>query len=446
MYRGTVPGYVVLKDGTVFSGFGFGAEGRILGEVVFNTSMSGYQEVVTDPSYHGQMVTFTYPLIGNYGTSPALAESDKVHSRAVIVREVKNTAWNATCPEAWVDWLAARGTVGVGGIDTRALTRRIREQGAMTACVAAGPDLKVNDLLAAAWSHPDMAGLDLASAVTCAEPYEWSPLAESPASGSPVAEPVAQPVAQPVAEPVAEPAVEPLAGPSAEPGLGKPELPAAWPRFRVVAYDYGIKRSILRNLAAAGCAVTVVPAHWTAEQTLALRPDGVFLSNGPGDPAAVRYAVETIRGLLGKVPIFGICLGHQLLALAVGLSTYKLKFGHRGANHPVRDYLTGRVEITSQNHGFAVEPPVVVKEALERGSVVGDGGVAGLAADDMLLESDHGIVQITHLNLNDGTVEGLQLLDLPAYSVQYHPEASPGPHDSRYLFRRFTDLMSRGAG
>ncbi len=210
----------------------------------------------------------------------------------------------------------------------------------------------------------------------------------------------------------------------------------------MVAYDYGMKRSILRNLAAVGCQVTVVPADWTAEQTLALKPDGVFLSNGPGDPAAVGYAVETIRGLLGKVPVFGICLGHQLLALALGFSTYKLKFGHRGANHPVRDYLTGRVEITSQNHGFAVEPPEVVREALERGSVVGEGGVAGLRAEDMLLESEFGPAQITHLNLNDGTVEGLRLLDLPAYSVQYHPEAGPGPHDSQYLFTRFADIMS----
>ena len=210
----------------------------------------------------------------------------------------------------------------------------------------------------------------------------------------------------------------------------------------MVAYDFGLKRSILRNLAAVGCRVTVVPARWTAEQTLAMKPDGVFLSNGPGDPAAVGYAVETIRGLLGKVPVFGICLGHQLLALAVGFSTYKLKFGHRGINHPVRNYLTGRIEITSQNHGFAVEPPAVVRAALERGSVVGEGGVAGLSADDMMLDSDFGPVQITHLNLNDGTVEGLRLLDLPAYCVQYHPEAGPGPHDSHYLFRQFAEAMS----
>jgi carbamoyl-phosphate synthase small subunit len=394
MYRGDVPGYVVLQDGTVFSGFGFGAQGQILGEVVFNTGMSGYQEVVSDPSYHGQMVTFTYPMIGNYGASDQLLESDKVHSLAIVVREAKNTAWNSSCPEAWVDWLTARGIVGVAGIDTRALTRRIREQGAMSACVAAGSDLKVNDLLAAARALPDMTGQDLVSAVTCREPYEW------------------------------------------------PASPAVGTRFRVVAFDYGIKRSILRNLADVGCQVTVVPAQWTAEQALALEPDGVFLSNGPGDPAAVGYAVESIRGLLGKVPVFGICLGHQLLALALGLSTYKLKFGHRGANHPVRNYLTGQVEITSQNHGFAVESPVVVGEALARGAVVGEGGVAGLKAEDMLLESEFGPAQITHLNLNDGTVEGLRLLGLPAYSVQYHPEAGPGPHDSLYLFRRFADVMN----
>jgi len=395
MYRGDLPGYVVLDDGTVFTGYGFGSPGSVLGEVVFNTGMTGYQEIATDPSYHGQMVTYTYPMIGNYGASDHLLESDQAHSRAIIVREVKNTAWNGTCPQPWVDWLTERGIVGVAGVDTRALTRRIRERGAMTACVAAGEHLKVDDLLAEVRSFPGMAGRDLASAVTCAEPYEWD---------------------------------------------GGPEAPEA--RFRVVAYDFGLKRSILRNLAAVGCRVTVVPAHWTAEQTLAMRPDGIFLSNGPGDPAAVGYAVDTIRGLLGKVPVFGICLGHQLLALAVGLSTYKLKFGHRGINHPVRNYLTGRIEITSQNHGFAVEPPEAVRAALERGSVVGDGSIAGLSADDMILESAYGPVQITHLNLNDGTVEGLRLLDAAAYCVQYHPEAGPGPHDSHYLFRQFADVMA----
>ncbi len=408
MYRGDVPGYVVLKDGTVFRGFGFAAEGQVVGEAVFNTSMSGYQEVVTDPSYHGQMVTFTYPMIGNYGSAEHLLESDHAHSRAIIVREAKNTAWNSTCPEGWLDWLKARSIVGVGGIDTRALTKRLREHGAMTACVANGRHVDVDTLLAATRAFPEMTGQDLASMVTCSDPYEWQ------------------------APPVP-------AWPGSLPGSA---VPPGGRRFRVVAYDYGIKRSILRNLSDAGCDVTVVPAHFTTEQTLALQPDGVFLSNGPGDPAAVGYAVLAIRGLLGKVPVFGICLGHQLLALSLGLTTYKLKFGHRGMNHPVRNYLTGRVEITSQNHGFAVEPPEVVREALDRGSVVGEGGVAGLRAEEMMLETEMGRCQITHLNLNDGTVEGLRLLGLPAYSVQYHPEAGPGPHDSKYLFRQFTELMS----
>jgi carbamoyl-phosphate synthase small subunit len=399
MYRGDIPGYIVLQDGTVLNGFGFGAQGTVLGEVVFNTGMTGYQEIATDPSYHGQMVTYTYPMIGNYGAADHLLESGEAHSRAIIVREIKNTAWNGTCPEAWVDWLTERGIVGVAGVDTRALTRRIREHGAMTACVAAGPGLEVDELLAEVRAFQGMAGRDLASVVTCAEPYEWH-------GGA---------------------------------GVGVETPP---PRFSVVAYDFGLKRSILRNLAAAGCRVTVVPAGWTPEQTLALKPDGVFLSNGPGDPAAVGYAVDTIRGLLGKVPVFGICLGHQLMALAIGLSTYKLKFGHRGINHPVRNYLTGRIEITSQNHGFAVEPPPVVKAALERGSVVGAGGIAGLSADDMMLDSAFGRAQVTHLNLNDGTVEGLRLLDLPAYCVQYHPEAGPGPHDSHYLFRQFAEAMA----
>jgi carbamoyl-phosphate synthase small subunit len=385
MYRGDVPGYVVLKDGTVFEGFGFASNGRVVGEVVFNTGMTGYQEIATDPSYHGQMVTFTYPMIGNYGVSDRLLESDKVHSRATIVREIKNTAWNATCPGAWVDWLEARGIVGVAGIDTRALTRRIREHGAMTACVAAGSDLRISDLLAAAHAHPSMAGRDLAREVTCQEPYTWGDEAAT---------------------------------------------------YSVVAYDYGIKRSILRNLSAVGCHVTVVPAFWKAEQVLELEPDGVFLSNGPGDPAAVDYAVQTIRDLLGRVPMFGICLGHQLLALAVGFATYKLKFGHRGINHPVRNYESGRIEITSQNHGFAVEPPAVVLEA--QGT---DQDLASLDPAAMVLDSDRGPVRVTHLNLNDGTVEGLRLLEAQAYSVQYHPEASPGPHDSHYLFEQFVESM-----
>ncbi len=385
MYRGETPGYVVLEDGTVFQGFGFSAPGRVLGEICFNTGMTGYQEVATDPSYHGQMVTFTYPMIGNYGAADHLLESDTVHSRAIVVREVKNTNYNRTCPSAWVEWLRSRSVVGVGGVDTRALTRRIREAGAMTACVAAGGDLRVNDLLREVRSFPALSGRDLVREVTCAEPY----------------------------------VVSTTAG-----------------RYHVVAYDFGMKRSILKNLLEVGCRVTVVPAHWTAAQVMGLEPDGVFLSNGPGDPEPVTYAVEALRDLLGRVPVFGICLGHQLMALALGLPTYKLKFGHRGINHPVKNYLLDSIEITSQNHGFAVAPPPAVVDVWEEG-----GDLSSIRASDMLLDTEMGKVQVSHLNLNDGTVEGLRLLERPAFCVQYHPEAGPGPHDSLYLFRQFVDLM-----
>jgi carbamoyl-phosphate synthase small subunit len=385
VYRSETPGYVVLEDGTLYEGFGFGAEGRVFGEIVFNTGMTGYQEVATDPSYHGQMVTFTYPMIGNYGAADRLLESDTVHSRALVVREVKNTNYNRTCPEAWVEWLHGRGVVGVGGIDTRALTRRIRERGAMTACVAMGEGVAVDELLRDTLSYPVLSGRDLVREVTCAEPF-------------------------------------------AVPDEGGP--------YHVVAYDFGMKRSILRNLIAAGCRVTVVPAHWTAAQVLDLDPDGVFLSNGPGDPEPVDYAVRAIRDLIGRVPVFGICLGHQLMALAMGLSTYKLRFGHRGINHPVKNYLLDSIEITSQNHGFAVSPPEVVERVLSE-----EGDLSAIAAEDMVLDTALGAVQVSHLNLNDGTVEGLRSLEHAAFCVQYHPEAGPGPHDSLYLFRQFAELM-----
>jgi carbamoyl-phosphate synthase small subunit len=387
VYRSDRPGYVILKDGAVFSGFGFGAPGKVFGEIVFNTGMTGYQEVTTDPSYYGQMVTFTYPMIGNYGAADHLLESGKVHSRAIVVREAKNTRYNRTCPEAWVDWLHRHDVVGVAGIDTRALTRRIRAHGAMTACVAAGDELSVNAVLEETRAFPSLAGRDLVHAVTTQEPYTVSTTAAS---------------------------------------------------YHVVAFDYGIKRSILKNLLEVGCRVTVVPATWTPKQVLDLEPDGVFLSNGPGDPAPVEYAVQCIRGLLGKVPVFGICLGHQLLSLAVGFATYKLAFGHRGINHPVKNYVRGAIEITSQNHGFAVMPPAAVTEAMDEGR-----DLSTLDAGLMLLDCDVGAAQVTHLNLNDGTVEGLRLLDVPAFCVQYHPEAGPGPHDSRYLFREFVALMER---
>jgi len=401
VYRGDVPGYVVLEDGTVFLGFGFGAEGKVFGEIVFNTGMTGYQEIVTDPSYHGQMVTFTYPMIGNYGVGRPLMESSGVRAGAVVVREVKNTNYNRTCPEAWVDWLAANGVVGVGGVDTRALTRRIREQGAMTGCVAAGRELSVNGLLEETRGFPALSGRDLVRDVTCPAPYEAR-------------------------------AAELFADDSS-PHVGES-------RYHVVAVDYGIKHSILRRLLAQGCRVTVVPAGYSAADILALEPQGVFLSNGPGDPAPLTYAVNTIRSLIGRVPIFGICLGHQLLSLAVGLSTYKLRFGHRGINHPVKNFPGDFIEITSQNHGFAVEPPPVVTEVLAR-----DGDLSAIPADALWVDSSFGRAQVTHLNLNDGTVEGLELRDVGAFSVQYHPEAGPGPHDSRYLFGRFVGLMERAA-
>ncbi len=390
MYRSEIPGYVVLKDGTVYQGFGFAAPGRVFGEIVFNTGMTGYQEVITDPSYYGQMVTFTYPMNGNYGAADHLLESGAVHSRAIVVREAKNTNYNRTCPDAWVEWLHHQGVTGVGGVDTRALTRRIRAHGAMTACVAAGPDLKVNDLLEETRAYPSLSGRDLVRAVTCSEPYVVA------TSGA---------------------------------------------RYHVVAFDYGMKRSILKNLLEVGCRVTVVPAAFTPRQVLELEPDGVFLSNGPGDPAPVEYAVASLRGLLGQVPVFGICLGHQLMALAVGFSTYKLKFGHRGINHPVKNYLKDAIEITSQNHGFAVAPPQAVAQTRERG-----GDLASIDPSHMVLESDFGSVQVSHLNLNDGTVEGLRLRDVPAFCVQYHPEAGPGPHDSVYLFQEFARLMEGAAG
>jgi len=378
-------GVLILADGTTIWGRGFGAEGHAVGEVCFNTAMTGYQEVMTDPSYAGQIVTFTFPHIGNVGTNPEDIEADTPAAVGCVVRQDVTSPSNFRSAEGFDAWMKRKGRVGLSGVDTRALTRRIRERGAMTACVAAGSEFRVNDLLEEVRAFPSMSGQDLAREVTCARSY-------------------------------------PVGAPDAD--------------FHVVAFDYGMKRSILKNLLEVGCRVTVVPAHWTAAQVLELEPDGVFLSNGPGDPEPVDYAVEAIRGLLGRVPVFGICLGHQLLALAVGFKTYKLKFGHRGINHPVKNYLRDAIEITSQNHGFAVESlPLVAKVAATGGD---------LSAIDpalMIADSTVGAVQVTHLNLNDGTVEGVRLRDVPAFSVQYHPEAGPGPHDSIYLFREFVELM-----
>ena len=368
---------LLLEDGTFFEGRAFGARGQKCGEVVFNTSMSGYQEILTDPSYHEQIVTMTYPLIGNYGTNPADWESRKVFVAGFVVKE------NCTCPSNWRngasldEYLTRSGIVGIEGIDTRSLVRHIRTQGAMRG-ILSSTEADRETLMQKLQEYPGLVGRDIVRDVTVDKPYEWK-----------------------------EGVVDVLTGERMQP-------PA---RYKVVAFDFGIKQNILRLLVSHGCEVVVVPARTPANDVLARKPDGVFLSNGPGDPAAVTYAIDTVRSLLGKVPIFGICLGHQILGLALGGATFKLKFGHRGANHPVKNLDTGRIEITSQNHGFCVD-------------------LDSLAGKD---------VHLTHMNLNDNTLEGFRCDKLSAFSVQYHPEASPGPHDSRYLFDEFTKLMDARA-
>ena len=369
---------LVLEDGTVFEGEAFGAIPReTTGEVVFNTSMTGYQEILTDPSYAGQIVTMTYPLIGNYGVNLDDAESTKPHVAGFVVKEYFESFSNFRAASSLGDWLARHGIVGIQGIDTRMLTKIIRNTGAMRGIIST-LDLDDASLIAKAQSSPEMNGLDLAKTVSTHQPYQWDAIDKTPFT--------------------------------LPPGL-KHKLNGK--QFNVVVYDYGVKQNILRRLVSYGCALTVVPASMLAKDVLAMHPDGVFLSNGPGDPAAVRYGIQNIKELVGAVPIFGICLGHQLLAHALGGRTYKLKFGHRGANHPVKNLRTGEIEITSQNHGFAVDPHSLNPDEIE----------------------------ITHVNLNDGTNEGFRHKSLPLFSVQYHPEASPGPHDSDYLFSQFIELM-----
>jgi carbamoyl-phosphate synthase small subunit len=370
---------LVLADGTLFWGSGIGAAGQAVGEVCFNTSMTGYQEILTDPSYAGQIITFTFPHVGNVGTNDEDVETTTPAARGLVL------ACDITEPASWratrhLDaWLKSRGLVGVAGIDTRRLTRRIRDLGAPTGVLSHDPagrfDLPALHAAAKAW--PGLEGMDLAKDVTCRQTYSWQQTRWT---------------------------------------LGKGYGELHQPRFHVVAVDYGLKRNIARCLAASGCRVTIVPATATAEEIMAHKPDGVFLSNGPGDPAATgEYAVPTLKALLqADIPIFGICLGHQMLALALGGSTEKMARGHRGANHPVKDLATGKVEITSQNHGFVVLPESLPKN-----------------------------VEVTHVSLFDGSNEGLRLTDKPVFSVQYHPEASPGPEDSHYLFDRFVDLMAQ---
>jgi carbamoyl-phosphate synthase small subunit len=366
---------LALADGRVFVGKALGATGEVAGEVVFNTSMTGYQEILTDPSYRGEIVTMTYPLIGNYGINMEDVESVWPHLSGFIVKEASDFPSNWRSRMSLDAYLRENNIIGLQGIDTRALVRHIRDKGAQTGIIST-TDLDPQSLVEKARRAPSIVGRDLVQEVTCAAPYHWT---EGPWD--------------------------------LEKGYQPAQAPA---RYKVVAYDFGIKRNILRNLVAHGCDVTVVPATTPASEVLAMKPDGVFLSNGPGDPEPIAYAQENIRQILGKKPLFGICLGHQLLSLALGGRTYKLKFGHRGGNQPVRREEGGQVEITSQNHGFAVEP--------------------GSIADSAVL---------SHINLNDNTVEGLTHRTLPAFSVQYHPEASPGPHDARYLFERFIAMMEK---
>jgi carbamoyl-phosphate synthase small subunit len=367
---------LALEDGTVFEGRSFGAPVERSGEVVFNTAITGYQEIFTDPSYSGQIVVLTNPQIGNYGTAVADNEATRPYIEGLAVREFSRVTSNWRSDEEARDFLSGAAIPVISDLDTRALVRHLRSRGVMRGVLSA-VEKDPQKLVEKARSIPSMAGLDLASRVSTPERYEWRQSVE-PCSPSEVVS------------------------------------PGADPRFHVVAYDFGIKRNILRRLVHSGCNVTVVPALTSAEDVLALKPDGVFLSNGPGDPEPLHTQIDNVRRLIGKTPIFGICLGHQILGLALGGKTYKLKFGHRGANHPVINNLTGRVEITSHNHGFAVDP-------------------------DSLSTND---VDVTHLNLNDQTLEGFRHRREPVFCVQYHPEAAPGPHDSHYLFDDFTTLMA----
>ncbi len=383
---------LALADGRYFEGLSFGAAGEAAGEVVFNTSMTGYQEILTDPSYEGQLVAMTYPQIGNVGVNLEDVESRRPYTKGFIVKDytARPSNWRAAKPLH--EYMEQHGIVGIQGIDTRSLVRHLRDQGSQEGIITTA-DANPADTIAKAKASPGLVGRDLVKNVTCAAPYDWDEGDWELGEGYKKRQA------------------------AKNPRRGKKVASFQSPGFSVVAYDFGIKYNILRNLAESGCQVRVVPADTSAADVLAMNPDGIFLSNGPGDPDAVPYARENVQKLIGKKPIFGICLGHQIMGLALGGKTYKLKFGHHGGNQPVMDVTTRKVEITAQNHGFAVD------------------------ADSL-----KGAVEITHLNLNDNTVEGLAHRELPIFSVQYHPESSPGPHDAHYLFSRFIDLMAKFRG
>jgi len=361
---------LLLSDGACFEGLSLGAQGTAMGEVVFNTAMMGYQEILTDPSYHFQLVVMTYPQIGNYGVNPTDFESRRIYAAGFIIREYSPIVSHWHADKSLHDYLTHYGIVGISEVDTRALTRHLRDHGSQMALITTS-QVSLEALAEQLANSKQLVGRDIVQEITTAESYQWP--------------------------------------------LDEEKTEAREQTYRVAVYDFGVKFSILRALYDHGCDLRIFPAHTPPEEVLAWKPDGVFLSNGPGDPEPVTYAVETARYLLGKIPIFGICLGHQILALAMGGKTTKLKFGHHGANHPVKNLETGAVEITSQNHGFNVDIESLSKEAVE----------------------------ITHINLNDNTLEGIRHTSLPAFSVQYHPEASPGPNDSRYLFEQFVEEMNK---
>ena len=379
LFAPVMPAVLALADGTIFRGRGIGAAGVTVGEVVFNTAMTGYQEILTDPSYAGQIVTLTYPHVGNVGVNAEDVESQRIHAAGLVIRDLPRLASSWRKEDDLGTYLRNSNVVGIADLDTRRLTRVLREKGAQNGCIVAAAGLDAaaeGDAIARARAVPSMAGLDLAKVVTCAAPYEWT---------------------------------------SGTWALGAGYRPMGEARFHVVAYDYGVKHNILRMLASRGCRLTVVPAQTPGKDVLAMKPDGVFLSNGPGDPEPCDYAIAAIREIVATgLPVFGICLGHQLLGLAAGGRTLKMKFGHHGANHPVLDKDTGQVLITSQNHGFAVDP-------------------ASLPSN----------IRVTHLSLFDGTLQGFTYTDKPAFCFQGHPEASPGPHDVGYLFDRFVKMMEK---
>jgi carbamoyl-phosphate synthase small subunit len=370
---------LALADGRIFEGTSFGAQGEVTGEIIFNTSMTGYQEVITDPSYCGQMIVMTYPLIGNYGVNPEDFESDRPHLSSLIIKELSSISSNWRSDDTLHNFLTNHGIPGVHGIDTRALTRHIRNTGAQQAILST-LDTNPESLVQKAKKLPCLTGRDLVKEVTCKEPYEWH---------------------------------EEKWGNKNKINSDQKNINPKNSIF-IVAYDFGIKRNILRMLKQSGCNIKVVPAAMPADEVLAMRPNGVFLSNGPGDPTAVPYALNNVKYLIGKIPLFGICLGHQILSLALGATIYKMKFGHHGGNQPVMNLKTRRVEITAQNHGFGVEPSSINTDC-----------------------------SITSINLNDNTIEGISHNSLPIISIQYHPEASPGPHDSSYIFKEFIDLIEK---